>query len=95
MTARVVRTSATSVRAEWDFTVRREPAGYIGDPDVSSPRVEDIPADIRDALLAWLTPEAEKGLDGCWNFQQVSTLGIAVGPESLCRNCGRPYREHV
>lgn len=31
----------------------------------------------------------------CWNFQPVNPLLEPVEPERICRNCSRPYREHV
>lgn len=133
MTARVYRLVSDSDDAEWTITVKRS-HDYDGRPKRPSPPVDDVPADIRAALLAWVglppnvpcasfeqtgaaypsdadnvacrhcgwirgahvLPESEKGLDGCWNFQPVNPLSTEmIEPDRQCRNCKRPYREHV
>lgn len=96
MPAKVVRTASNSVTAEWTITVRREPAGYLGDPEVPSPRVDDVPADIRAALNAWLNPPATAAED-CWSFRPVSSPeNMALpGMDRVCSQCGAPYRDHV
>lgn len=96
MTARVSLVSSHSVRAEWTISVRREPVGYLGDPEVSSPLVDDVPADIRAALNAWLNPPATAAED-CWSFRPVSSPeNMALpGMDRVCSQCGAPYRDHV
>ena len=131
MTARVTMVTSSSTRG-WTIAVQRR-TEWLGD-SIEQPPVDDVPADIRAALNAWLNPptntapcssyaptgpdaddgdnsvacrhcgwirgahviESEKGLDGCWNFQPVNPLSTkTIEPDRGCRNCGRPYREHV
>lgn len=92
MTAIVKRLASDSDDQEWTITVKRV-REYLGDAPAGWPRIDDVPADIRAALLAWL--KSGEGLDGCWNFQPVDPLAGMVVSGTTCRNCMRPYREHV
>lgn len=91
MTARVTMVTSSSTRG-WTIAVQRR-TEWVGDPIDMVPPVGDLPADIRAALLAWL--KSGEGLDGCWNFQPVDPLAGMVVSGTTCRNCMRPYREHV